>query len=103
MAISPQLNFVVVASGTVPSDRAAWAHLDHPILGPIGILSIYTPNGSTKRRHFWHELVDTLDTQRRWIIGGDFNMVEASTDRKGGLAKWLKEEKREDGIGCCVN
>lgn len=84
LAIGPKLINFIADNGIVPSGMVAWAHIDHLELGNFGILSLYAPNGSTKRGRFWHELADTLDPQRTWIIGGDFNMVEKATDRRGG-------------------
>lgn len=75
----------VTASGFFQSERAAWAHLDHLVLGNIGVLVVYAPStGSRDRAQFWHEIANTLDTNHNWIIGGDFNMVLATTDRRGG-------------------
>lgn len=44
LALSPCLNKLVMAKGVVPSQHAAWAHLEHPKMGKIGILTIYAPN-----------------------------------------------------------
>lgn len=72
------------------SQRVAWAHLEHPKLGKIGLLAVYAPNGVNERKQLWTKIVDQLDKHREWIIGGDFNMVGASSDRKGASSKILQ-------------
>lgn len=85
LAIGPNMKGFVTTIGFFQSERAAWAHVDHPMLGNIGVWAVYSPCiGSRDRAQFWHEIVDTLDTSHNWIIGGDFNMVLAATDRRGG-------------------
>lgn len=89
LAIGPQLNFFVYASGITTSERVAWVHLDHPLLGKIGILATYAPNGDKYRARFWNELADSIDPSRNWIVLGDFNMVIALEDRRGGSSRIL--------------
>lgn len=87
MAIGPRLKASIVEKGLVPSDRALWIHLDHPTLGKTRILAIYAPNGRRQRAALWHELDDTIDNKRIWIVTGDFNNVEESADRRGGSGR----------------
>lgn len=77
----------VIKKGIVAFGRAAWAHLDHPKLGKIGVVVVYAPNEPLNRASLWSELVDSLDMRRRWIMAGDLNMVEDILDRKGGSGK----------------
>lgn len=63
--------------------------MDHPQMGRIGIIAIYAPKFYHERASLWHELADTLDKSRSWILAGDFNMVESCTDHKGGSSAIL--------------
>lgn len=45
LVIGPQLKIFMTSKGTLPSKCVVWAHLDHPMLGKVGILSLYAPNG----------------------------------------------------------
>lgn len=57
-------------------------------MGNFGVLAIYAPSTSNKHRtRLWHEVVDTLDTKHRWFFAGDFNMVLAPSDRRGGSGR----------------
>lgn len=49
LAMGPHLSPFVTRTGILPSGRAVWALLDHPLLGRIGFLALYTPNGRHKR------------------------------------------------------
>lgn len=89
MVVGPSLRGLIVARGITPLGRAMWVHMDHPQMGWIGIIAIYAPNESRLRADLWHELANTLDKSKTWILAGDFNMVECIFDRKGGLGKIL--------------
>lgn len=46
------------------------------------ICSIYAPNDYRERGELWNWLTMLEDIP--WIIGGDFNVVESPSDKKGG-------------------
>lgn len=95
LVVGPQLKDFIMAKGVLASERAAWAHLDHPNLGRLGVISIYAPNKSKLRKALWNELAETLDSSHTWVVAGDFNMVKNAPDRRGGSGRILDgAEKR---------
>lgn len=46
----------VALSGTMTSNRAAWATIVHPIWDRLGFVGIYGPNDSAGRCSLWAEL-----------------------------------------------
>lgn len=57
---------------------------DHPHLGKFGVLVVYALNKPHNRKHLWRELGNTIDKKQKWVVAGDFHMVEDVLDRKGG-------------------
>lgn len=90
LALIPRLSKMVTAKGVVLFQHAVWAHLEHPKMGKIGILAIYAPNGTNERRALWHELADSMDKHRQWMLAEDYNMVESIEDLKGGSGRVLR-------------
>ena len=65
--------------GTLVPGRALWVGLN--IEGSrIGILNIYAPTNLRQRAAFWSSLTDALPEVDSWIVGGDFNNLEALED-----------------------
>ena len=46
----------------------------------IGILNIYAPTDLRQRAAFWSTLPDLVPEMGSWIVGGDFNNLEAIED-----------------------
>ncbi|KAL3683238.1 hypothetical protein R1sor_001260 [Riccia sorocarpa] len=61
--------------------------------GPIKIASIHTPNTKEDRMLFW-DRIDSILGQGRWILAGDYNMVELHDDNKGKSALLAGAEAR---------
>ncbi len=57
-------------------NRSQWLKMEGLLSGPINILNIHTPNESAKGNKLWEYLKMKLPKDCRWIICGDFNMVE---------------------------
>lgn len=57
-----------------------WVCLDHPAWGKIGIAGIYRPNNPLNRATLWNSLSASLDSQFRWHLVGNFNMIELHSD-----------------------
>lgn len=86
----------MIASGIFLSGKAAWAHFEHPLVGCFGVTIMYAPNIDVERVELWQEMADTLDKNRKWLVVGDFNNMEESFDRQGGLIR--KNWRNKDGI-----
>lgn len=84
LGIHLDLRVYVKKEGILPDGRAAWACLDHPAWGRLGIVGVYGPNEGEGRAALWSALVDELDSTYHWILMGDFNMTTLTSDQKGG-------------------
>lgn len=62
------------------------------------IINVYAPTESLARVQLWHQLVDANIPGERFILGGDFNMVEAETNRLGGSQKCTTSNRREKAV-----
>jgi exonuclease III len=71
----------VTSSGILDEGRATWVTVSHPE-GLIGLASIYAPNSSRLRATLWEELKNSLPSAQ-WILSGDYNMTENSSDSTG--------------------
>lgn len=45
------------------------------------MLNVYAPNSPNRRRALWDELAVTLPQDCRWVLAGDWNVVEDSIDK----------------------
>lgn len=79
--ISPSIKHMVVSNGQDRSGRALWVRLSGLPGGDIAILNIYAPNSPSERRVLWDELAATLPHDCRWVLGGDWNVVESREDK----------------------
>lgn len=71
----------VSGHGTILQNRAFWFKLKGLPGGDLGIVNLYAPNDSRERTLLWQELSATLPSDCRWIVSGDFNMVESAQDK----------------------
>lgn len=61
----------------------------------LAIINVYAHSDSSDRRQLWKTLLEADLKADRYILGGDFNMVEAEEDTLGGTAPRLGMERRE--------
>lgn len=94
VAVSPRLTPYVTAHGICCAGRAIWICIDNEKFGRLGFLGIYAPNSSGERAALWRELSTCIDSSHRWIVGGDFNMIEATSDQIGGLGTTIAGSER---------
>ena len=55
----------------------------------IDILNIYAPIDMRRRAAFWSSLTGLLPEMDSWIVGGDFNNLEALEDQQGRGPEFL--------------
>lgn len=84
LGISMDLAPFINQEGITRCGRAVWICLDHPDWGRLGLLGVYGPNTSEERTALWGALVHILDDSYRWIMQGDFNMIDHPTAQWGG-------------------
>lgn len=63
--------------------RAQWLILQWGGL-TCGFLNLYALNHESACAGFWSQIANALPSVDEWCIVGDFNMIEASEDRRGG-------------------
>lgn len=95
LAFGPKIKSSIVQEGIMPSHRAVWACLENEKNGKIGILGLYAPNDACHKTTLWREIFRQLDFSYKWVILGDYNMIEHSRDQKGGTRSVVsRPEKR---------
>lgn len=88
----------VIAKGEDPSHSCVWVLLF--INGqPIGFCSVYASNNARERCELWEWIAKELPNAD-WVIGGDFNMVEYSTDRSWASHAKLGHEEFDKWLHC---
>lgn len=79
--VTPRLAANVSRSGTIMDNRAHWIILTSLPRGDIGIANIYAQNNTLDRCQLWEQMILELPLTCRWIMAGDFNMVESRQDK----------------------
>ncbi|KAL3679847.1 hypothetical protein R1sor_022803 [Riccia sorocarpa] len=82
----------IVERGVSGKGFAAWARIQTSV-GVVGVISLHAPNDSRKRKEVWTWMRD-LVADERWIVLGDFNMVESQVDSIGPSPVLKQDEKR---------
>lgn len=102
LGLNSELVPFLITEGIASSQRAVWACLDHPTWGKIGFTSIYGPNDGASQTALWNELALVLDPAFKWLLMGDFNMVEAASDLLGGDGGpiWGREARAWSNLVC---
>lgn len=93
--LAPRWKASVGATGSVMNNKAHWIILEGLPGGALGILNIYTPNDMHTPSHLWRELITALPTSCRWILTGDFNMVESRQDKTNPCGCLLPLSERQ--------
>lgn len=75
-------------------NKVVWIKLEEVEGGNIGLVCVYAPNIPTKRRHFWHIMVESLPKDCEWIISGDFNMTERAQDKSNDCGRAISDIER---------
>jgi hypothetical protein len=87
LAISTNLSQFKLNKGMIESQRAVWITHDHPRMGKIGLLGIYAANSTADQELLWQEIKDSIENSYKWIFLGNFNMIDAASNCKGGAIK----------------
>lgn len=71
----------MLASGRILGNTAHWFILGNLRGGAIGFVNIYASNKYAERCMLWETLLSELPRTCRWILVGDFNVVESRSDK----------------------
>lgn len=92
--IAPSIKHMVESSGQDRSGRALWVRLSGIPGGDVSILNVYAPNSPSERRILWDELASILPRDCRWVLGGDWNVVEFPEDKSNSAGNILAGAER---------
>ncbi|KAG0595482.1 hypothetical protein M758_UG169900, partial [Ceratodon purpureus] len=68
-------------SGSIHDNKVQWTILTGIPRDDIGFANVYAPNDSLSRCLLWEEIARTLSRTCRWILMGDYYMVEQRGDK----------------------
>lgn len=92
--VGPKYAHMITSSGSILENRAHWIILDGLPGGQVGIVNIYAPNDSFSRCNLWDAMIRELPSGCRWILGGDFNMVESRNDKTNPCGRMVPATER---------
>lgn len=64
--------------------RVVWICINHPIWGRLGMVGVYGPNSGEGQAALWKNLLHALDASYRWIMMGDYNMIDSQNSHWEG-------------------
>lgn len=92
--IHPRWARHIGTSGTVLGNRLHWFILTGLPGGDIGFANIYAPNDSFGQCLLWEAMTHELPNTCRWVLLGDFNMVESRTDKTRQNSSMIPHRER---------
>lgn len=92
--LHPRWTRMVSANGALLENRAQWFILHGLPGGDLGVANIYAPNDSPSRCVLWETMARELPQTCRWILLGDFNMVEYRADKSCQSATMVPSRER---------
>jgi hypothetical protein len=95
----PQWTRLISSIGSLFDNRVHCVILAGLPSGDLGITNIYAPNFSSQRCALWKAIAQELPTTCRWVLMGDFNMVEACSDKNRPYALYLNTTMLQ---GLCI-
>ena len=60
----------------------------------MAVLNVYAPHSVQERCELWEELVRTLPTDCRWILCGDWNVIESPHDKSSEEPRIISTRER---------
>lgn len=92
--ISPKWASLVSQSCSLFGGRILWFILSRIPEGDLGFINIYAPTEPQPRKVLWETLAHELPITCRWILLGDFNMVERHSDKFSQSSRSLSAPER---------
>lgn len=94
LCVSIELSNYITNEGISLCNRAAWICCSHLIWGRIGFIGVCGPNSTEERIVLWRFLIFNLDPSYRWMMLGDFNLIDATSDQWGGTLNTVAGQER---------
>lgn len=92
--IAPKWAKFISQSGSICGGRVHWFILKRLSGGDIGFANIYALHEPHPRRVLWESMARELPNTCRWILLGDFNMVERRVDKSSTCGKSMPNIER---------
>jgi len=92
--IAPQWKNHVSSSGTIFGGRVLWFILSKLSGGDLGFINLYALVESHARKVLWETMTRELPNSCRWILLGDFNMVEKRSDKSSSSGRSILAHER---------
>lgn len=92
--VHPRWKRKIGASGSLLDNRVHWFVIQGLPGGDIGFANIYALNDSRTRCLLWEALARDLPRTCRWILMGDFNMVEHQADKTRQCISMIPRRER---------
>lgn len=61
----------------------------------FGVCNVYAPCVERERKALWRRMQVQLDIQLKWVVGGDYNFIEETCDKFGGVPAYVKHVSLE--------
>lgn len=95
MFISSKLAPFIHSHGNIGLNLGQWVRFKNLPGGDLAIANIYAPHSNSNARvHLWQDLVRLLDPDCRWILCGDWNMVESYLDKSSTCGRVLSRVEK---------
>ena len=92
--LSAQWSKFVSALGSIMNNRGFWFILGGIPGGDLGFLNIYAPNKPIHQCILWEFVLCDLPRHCKWILVGDFNMVEVRVDKSSHCSRIISKRER---------
>jgi len=92
--IAPRWANLISQTGSLFGGRVQWLILSGLPGGDIGFANVYAPTDPNPCKALWETLACELPSSCRWILLGDFNMVERRVDKSGASSRTLSAPER---------
>lgn len=98
---------LISSTGTILGGRALWFIMSRLPGGDLGFLNIYAPVDTPSHKILWESISRELPNNCRWILLGDFNMVEKRSDKSSSRGNSISGVERrlfnsmKDALGVC--
>jgi exonuclease III len=93
--LGPKWRNSIKQARNIYHNRVQWLILEGLAGGDVGIANVYAPNNPVDRRDLWLHMIQDLPHTCRWILAGDFNMVESRQDKTNQCSRLMVQQERD--------
>jgi len=92
--ISPRWAKFISSSGSLCGGRVLWCILSRLPGGDVGFINLYASHTAQSRKILWETMSRELPSTCRWVLLGDFNMVERRSDKTSASGSSISTHER---------